>query len=43
MQLLARKFTVEQYYKMADVGILTEQEKAIEPYKLLASFKMYLF
>jgi Uma2 family endonuclease len=27
MQLLTRKFTVEQYHKMADVGILTEDDR----------------
>jgi Uma2 family endonuclease len=27
MQLLTRKFTVDQYHKMADVGILTEDDR----------------
>ena len=27
MQLLTRKFTVEQYHKMVDVGILSEQDR----------------
>ncbi len=27
MQLLTRKFTIEQYHKMADVGILHEQDR----------------
>jgi Uma2 family endonuclease len=27
MQLLTRKFTVEQYHKMAEVGILTEEDR----------------
>jgi Uma2 family endonuclease len=27
MQLLTRKFTIEQYHKMADAGILTEQDR----------------
>jgi Uma2 family endonuclease len=27
MQLLTRKFTIEQYHKMAEVGILTEEDR----------------